>query len=57
MKTIDRIMKAYTKKYQLTDAQAALVRKELSIFIEEMQFGKNAGLTLSGTTPPIKGDR
>jgi hypothetical protein len=49
MKTIDRVMKAYSEKYQLTDAQAALVRKKLSIFIVELQLGRAAGPTQMGT--------
>ena len=42
MKAIDRVMKAYTEKYQLTDAQAAFVRKEFVIFIDELS-GRSVG--------------
>jgi hypothetical protein len=40
MKAIDRVMKAYSEKHRLTDAQAALARDELSAFIHELRLGK-----------------
>lgn len=55
MKTIDRVMKAYSEKHQLTDAQAVFVREELSIFIEELQFGRAAGPVQKGPLAKSKG--
>ena len=42
MKAIDRVMKAYGRTHQLTEAQAVMVRKELSVFIEELLAEKNS---------------
>ena len=36
MKAIDRVMIAYTRTHRLTEAQAIMVRKELSAFIDEL---------------------
>ena len=36
MSAIERVMKAYTSKHDLSAAQAALVRLELSNFIAEL---------------------
>jgi hypothetical protein len=35
MKAIDRVMAAYAKSHKLTDAQAEMVRRELSLFIDQ----------------------
>ena len=40
MKAIDRVMAAYIRTHQLTDEQAALVRQELTVFIDELLAGK-----------------
>jgi len=40
MKAIDRVMKAYSRTHQLTEAQTRLVRRELSAFIDELLAGK-----------------
>jgi hypothetical protein len=36
MSALSRVMKAYSSKHQLSSAQAAFVRDELSKFIEEL---------------------
>ena len=40
MKAINRVMAAYGRKHQLTEAQTSLVRRELSAFIDELLAGK-----------------
>jgi hypothetical protein len=39
MSAIDRVMRAYASKRDLNPSQAALVRDELSKFIEELMAG------------------
>jgi hypothetical protein len=38
MKAVDRIMAAYARTHKLTEAQADMVRKELSLFIDHLLF-------------------
>ncbi len=40
MKAIDRVMKAYSRTHQLTEAQTTMVRQELSAFIDQLLAGK-----------------
>jgi hypothetical protein len=40
MKAIDRVMRAYSRTHQLTEAQTAMVRQDLSAFIDELLAGK-----------------
>jgi hypothetical protein len=40
MKAIDRVMTAYSRTHQLTEAQTSLVRQELSAFIDDLLAGK-----------------
>jgi hypothetical protein len=40
MSIIDRVMRAYSRKHTLTDAQTSRVRSELSAFIEQLMLGK-----------------
>lgn len=39
MRAIDRVMRAYLQTHRVTDAQAALVRAELSEFIDGLLAG------------------
>ena len=43
MRAIDRVMAAYSRNHPMTEDQARLVRRELSVFIEELLAGKNLG--------------
>lgn len=43
MSAIERVMKAYTSKHHLNPEQAALVRSELSSFIDELMSGSGSG--------------
>jgi hypothetical protein len=36
MKAVDRIMAAYAKTHRLTHEQADIVRKELSLFVDQL---------------------
>jgi hypothetical protein len=38
MNAVDRVMAAYAKTHKLTDEQADIVRKELSLFIEQFLY-------------------
>jgi hypothetical protein len=55
MKAIDRIMAAYAKTHKLTHEQANIVRKELSLFIDQLlcervpERSKNQTTTLSNS--------
>jgi hypothetical protein len=40
MKAIDRVMAAYAQTHELTDEQAAMVRKELALFIDQFLHGR-----------------
>jgi hypothetical protein len=40
MRAIDRVMRAYSRTHQLTEAQTIMVRQELSAFIDELLAGK-----------------
>ena len=42
MNAIDRVMRAYSKTDELTDAQYRQVRVELSAFIQELTFSKRS---------------
>jgi hypothetical protein len=45
MSAVDRVMRAYASKHDLTERQAAFVREEISRFIDE--------LTASHRRPPM----
>jgi hypothetical protein len=38
MNAVDRVMAAYAKTHKLTDEQADIVRRELSLFIEQFLY-------------------
>jgi hypothetical protein len=42
MSVVERVMRAYASKHQLTPPQAALVRLELSNFINDLLSGKRS---------------
>lgn len=43
MSAIDRVMTAYTRKHTINEAQAVLVRAEISKFIQELSEGDVLG--------------
>ena len=49
MSAIDRVMRAYASKHDLNPEQTAIVRSELSRFIEELMSGKRVPWTGQNT--------
>jgi len=49
MSVVERVMKAYASKYDLTPEQAAQVRLELSNFINELMSNKRPELAVPET--------
>jgi hypothetical protein len=52
MKAIDRVMAAYARVHKLTDEQAAMARKELSRFIDQLLAGRMPGSPDNQTRTP-----
>lgn len=53
MSAIDRIMRAYASKHELNPEQAALVRSELSGFIDELMSDKRLPRTAQDTADAL----
>jgi hypothetical protein len=53
MDVLGRVMAAYTKKSHLTNAQASIVRRENSIFIEELLRRRLPEMAPKVSTPPF----
>jgi hypothetical protein len=51
MKTVDRVLDAYSKTRKLTEEEASRVKVELSRFVDELMFGE------SKREPPTSSER
>jgi hypothetical protein len=52
MKAVDRVKAAYAKAHKLTDEQTAIVRKEISDFIDQFLHGSpETPANKTGTLP------
>jgi hypothetical protein len=49
MNTVNRVMRAYQRKHQITEDQAKIIRAEVSKFVDELLASKK--LQFSGRQP------